>query len=130
MPVNQNSLKVKTTISINPSGEERLKLKLSGNLLPDTNVDWYYLMFKVSIEDDTRTYGATIFMPTHIQLGVPFQSLIISRATSVNQSFLTTLTTYLTATNKWISSWMQSPIKENHGTKSAATIQAETTLLN
>ena len=61
MPVNQNSLKVKTTISINPSGEERLKLQLSGNLLPDTNVDWYYLMFKVSIEDDTRPYGATIF---------------------------------------------------------------------
>ena len=61
MPFSQNSLKAKVITSNNVSGEERLKIELSGNLLPDTNVDWYYLMFKVSIEDDTRSYGATIF---------------------------------------------------------------------
>ena len=61
MPVSQNSIRAKVVTSNNSSGEERLKLRLSGNLLPDTNVDWYYLMFKVSIEDDTRPYGATIF---------------------------------------------------------------------
>ena len=61
MPVSQNSIRAKVVTSNNSSGEERLKLQLSGNLLPDTNVDWYYLMFKVSIEDDARSYSSTIF---------------------------------------------------------------------
>ena len=61
MPISQDSLKAKVVISNNASGEERLKIEISGNLLPDTNVDWYYLMFKVSIEDDTRSYGSTFF---------------------------------------------------------------------
>ena len=61
MPISQNSLKAKVITSNNTSGEERLKIELSGNLLPDTNVDWYYLMFKLSIEDDTRSYSSTIF---------------------------------------------------------------------
>ena len=61
MPISQDSLKAKVITSNNASGEERLKIEISGNLLPDTNVDWYYLMFKVSIEDDTRSYGSTFF---------------------------------------------------------------------
>ena len=61
MPISQDSLKAKVITSNNASGEERLKIELSGNLLPDTNVDWYYLMFKVSIEDDARSYGSTFF---------------------------------------------------------------------
>ena len=61
MPFSQNSVKAKVITSNNTSGEERLKIELSGNLLPDTNVDWYYLMFKLSIEDDTRSYSSTIF---------------------------------------------------------------------
>ena len=46
MPISQDSLKAKVITSNNASGEERLKIEISGNLLPDTNVDWYYLMFK------------------------------------------------------------------------------------
>ena len=61
MPISRNSLKAKAITSNNTFGEERLKLELSGNLLPDSNVDWYYLMFKVSIEDDARPYFSTIF---------------------------------------------------------------------
>ena len=61
MPISQNSLKAKVITSNNASGEERLKIELSGNLLPDSNVDWYYLMFKVNIEDETRPYVATIY---------------------------------------------------------------------
>ena len=61
MPISRNSLKSKVIISNNASGKERLNIELSGNLLPDANVDWYYLMFKASIEDDTRPYFSTIF---------------------------------------------------------------------
>ena len=69
MLISQDSLKAKVITSNNVSGEERLKIELSGNLLPDTNVDWYYLMFKVSIEDDTRSYSATIFHANTHQTG-------------------------------------------------------------
>ena len=61
MSISQDSLKAKVITSNNASGEERLKIQISGNLLPDINVDWYCLMFKVGIEDDARSYGSTFF---------------------------------------------------------------------
>ena len=68
MPFPENSLKAKVRRSQNSDSEERLQVHLSGSLLPDTNVDWYYLTFKANIEEDSRPYSSTFFKLIHIQL--------------------------------------------------------------
>ena len=62
MPFSENSLKAKVRRSQNSDGEERLQVYLSGNLLPDTNVDWYYLTFNANIEESGRPYLSTFFL--------------------------------------------------------------------
>ena len=69
MPFSENSLKAKVKKSQNSDGEERLKVSLSGNLLPDTNVDWYYLTFKANIEKESRPYTSTFFQANTYQGG-------------------------------------------------------------
>ena len=117
MPISQNSLKAKVITSNNTSGEERLKIELSGNLLPDTNVDWYYLMFKVSIEDDNRTYGATIFYANTYPTGgaVP---IINYQPGYFSQSKFFDYLDYLPNSDKQVDIVLDAvAYKENHGNK-------------
>ena len=62
MPFLANSLKARVSKSKNSEGEDSLEIRLSGELLPDTNVDWYYLTFKANIEGDAESHHPSIFL--------------------------------------------------------------------
>jgi hypothetical protein len=62
VPFATNSLKARVEKSKNSEGEERLQIRLSGELLQDTNVDWYYLTFRAIIEGESSSHDPSIFL--------------------------------------------------------------------
>jgi hypothetical protein len=62
VPFATNSLKARVGKSTNSEGEERLQIRLSGELLQDTNVDWYYLTFRAMIEGESSSHDPSIFL--------------------------------------------------------------------
>ena len=62
MPFAANSLKIKARKSKNSEGDERLQIRISGELLPDTDVDWYYLTFRAIIDGNPTSHDPSIFL--------------------------------------------------------------------